>query len=132
MKYFFFQGKFLEVSFDFKGDPTGAHITNCKYPKKVFFINHLLICHLIFTDLLEKSRIIHHPTKERTFHIFYQLLAGADIQLLSKLLILNMYLIPIYYYKIALLMSKKRQLYLSFGDTVSRWSPIEGVRPRSY
>ena len=23
-------GKFMEVSFDFKGDPTGAHITNCK------------------------------------------------------------------------------------------------------
>lgn len=57
-------GKFLEVSFDFKGDPTGAHITNY---------------------LLEKSRIIHHPTKERTFHIFYQLLAGADIQLLKEL-----------------------------------------------
>ena len=39
----YFQGKFLEVSFDFKGDPTGAHITNCKYPKKVFF-------HKSFTD----------------------------------------------------------------------------------
>ena len=24
-------GKFMEVSFDFKGDPTGAHITNCKF-----------------------------------------------------------------------------------------------------
>ena len=40
----YFQGKFLEVSFDFKGDPTGAHITNCKYHKKEFF-------HKSFTDL---------------------------------------------------------------------------------
>ena len=24
----------MEVSFDFKGDPTGAHITNCKYLTK--------------------------------------------------------------------------------------------------
>ena len=26
----FFQGKYMEVSFDFKGDPTGGFISNCK------------------------------------------------------------------------------------------------------
>ena len=28
---FFFQGKYIEVSFDFKGDTTGGAISNCKY-----------------------------------------------------------------------------------------------------
>lgn len=27
---FFFQGKFLDIEFDFKGDPVGGHLTYCK------------------------------------------------------------------------------------------------------
>ena len=27
---YIFQGKYMEVSFDFKGDPTGGFISNCK------------------------------------------------------------------------------------------------------
>ena len=36
-------GKFMEVSFDFKGDPTGAHITNCKSTTLYVFWRSLTI-----------------------------------------------------------------------------------------
>jgi len=57
-------GKYIEVSFDFKGDPTGGNITNY---------------------LLEKTRVTSFCSEERNFHIFYQLLAGADINTLKEL-----------------------------------------------
>ena len=56
-------GKFIRIEFGPEGSIVGAHVE---------------------TYLLEKSRVVRHDKQERTFHIFYQMLEGATMDMRKR------------------------------------------------
>mmetsp|Transcript_1780 Transcript_1780/g.3219 ORF Transcript_1780/g.3219 Transcript_1780/m.3219 type:complete len:1233 (+) Transcript_1780:517-4215(+) len=64
-------GKFIQLQFDTE-DPTYAAFSGKSIPSAV------LAGSKCETYLLEKSRVVSHEEEERTYHIFYQLLAAPD------------------------------------------------------
>ena len=56
-----------------------------KYIEIIFTSSGRIESAMIHTFLLERSRVVRVSDPERSFHIFYQLLAGADPTTLDRL-----------------------------------------------
>uniref|UniRef100_A0A4W4GXP7 Myosin, heavy chain 10, non-muscle n=1 Tax=Electrophorus electricus TaxID=8005 RepID=A0A4W4GXP7_ELEEL len=94
-------GKFIRINFDVTGYIVGANIE---------------------TYLLEKSRAIRQAKEERTFHIFYQLLAGAGEHLRSVLksfsVLISFHIVSFIFQNFLFSMLKVVSAVMQFGNIV--------------
>lgn len=98
-------GKYMDINFDFKGDPLGGHIQKYLLEKvrniimMCISIKYQLFRSLLYNQfisllsdnfsfiiitLFTQSRVVVQQPGERNFHSFYQLLYGSQDQVLNK------------------------------------------------
>lgn len=57
----------------------------CQYAWLVCVVQGLPVGGVVLNYLLEKSRVVRHTEGEENFHVFYELIHGADTSLLDTL-----------------------------------------------